>query len=491
MKKCIFLILIISLLNICWAEFLFSQNPVKIDFGTHQQQIDGFGASTAWHGRISDKEADIAFGNGANQLGLSILRVRIDPWGVNNWKEEMDNSKKAEVRGAIIFASPWTPPSAMKTNNNTVGGSLKPTEYGNYATYLNQFIDYMYENDVTISAISLQNEPNMKVDYESCDWSPTLLHNFCKDYSSAIRADVVVPEAFNFDFAYSDPILNDSVAASHIAIIGGHIYGSIPRKYDNALNKGKKVWMTEHYYIPDDRTTCITMAKEILDCMNCNMSAYIWWYLRQPECNLITSEGEILEKGYIMAHFSKFIRPGYYKVKATWNPQSGIYVCAFTGEKSVIVVLNNKTVSISQQFEFQNNTTSKLIKYTTSNTKTLSNDGTIDVSGGSFSTELDPQSLTTFVSSEKLTSDRLNNNNGIDFQFFPNPSESGNFSLTVDQKGNNLPMNMQIIDLSGRLVYEQSIANRENEIKANLNPGIYFLKVIDGNSILSKKLIVK
>src|SRR5690606_34793615 len=34
-----------------------------------------------------------------------------------------------------IMGSPWTPPVWMKTNNNSVGGQLKPEYYETYAQY--------------------------------------------------------------------------------------------------------------------------------------------------------------------------------------------------------------------------------------------------------------------------------------------------------------------------------------------------------------------
>jgi O-glycosyl hydrolase len=31
--------------------------------------------------------------------------------------------------GAIVFASPWSPPAAMKTNSNLIGGELQESAY--------------------------------------------------------------------------------------------------------------------------------------------------------------------------------------------------------------------------------------------------------------------------------------------------------------------------------------------------------------------------
>jgi glucuronoarabinoxylan endo-1,4-beta-xylanase len=491
MNKSISTFLIIISLAICQTEHLYSQNPAIVDFGIKHQIIDGFGASTAWHGRISETEANVAFGNEKDQLGLTILRVKIDPGGINEWGTEMYNSKKALARGAMIVASPWTPPASMKTNNSEIGGELKPSEYGNYVAYLNDFIDYLDSNQVSLSAISLQNEPNITVSYESCDWSPLQLLDFCKNYAGEIKTNVIVPEAFNFDFGYSDPILEDSTARSHIAIIGGHLYGTSIREYKNAADHSKKVWMTEHYYDLDDINTCMTMAREIQYCLVSNMNAYIWWYLRQPGCNLITSKGKILKKGYIMAQFSKFIRPGYYRVETTNNPQPDVYICAFSGDKKIIVAINRSTISKNQQFDLQNDSVMWVSKYTTSETKSLSDEGTIDVTERSFSTVLDPGSITTFVSTNQPSVMIINNLNKFSFQIYPNPSEPGYFSLTVDGWENKSQPNMKIINLEGKVLYEQPILSMNNNIYLNLKSGIYLLELMDGMSTCSKKFIVK
>ncbi len=368
-----------------------------IDAANVKQYIDGFGASTAWSGQISQTIANAAFSNNNNnQLGLSILRVRIDP--NVGWTDEKANALKAKARGALIMASPWTPPASMKTNNNTVAGELKTSSYSDYAAYLKRFCDTLGIVDV----ISVQNEPNISVTYESCTWNATQLMNFCKNNAPAIGKPVIMPEAFNFDTHLSDSTLNDSVAASNITYIGGHIYGSTPFIYTNAINKGKRVWMTEHYYNNDDIGTCSMMGKEILDCMYNNMSAYVWWYLSVQGCNLINASGSIKKKGYTLGQFSKFVRPGYHRIDATYRPQSGIYEVAFKGAQTVVVIVNTNPTSKAQTFTFKNDSVTRVMKYTTSAIKSLRYEGTIDVTDSSFTTTLDSASITTFVSTKNI-----------------------------------------------------------------------------------------
>jgi len=56
---------------------------------------------------------------------------------------------------------------------------------------------------------------------------------------------------------------DDAAAAANVTYIGGHLYGTQPKKYTLALNKGKHVWETEHYYTGDGASSCMSTAKEI------------------------------------------------------------------------------------------------------------------------------------------------------------------------------------------------------------------------------------
>src|SRR5215472_12535116 len=99
-----------------------------VNFGSSAQTIEGFGAATPWMPQLTSTQANALFSNGnSQQIGLSILRVRIDPAGSGNWGTELANAQAARARGANVIATPWTPPASMKTNNNVVGGMLKTT----------------------------------------------------------------------------------------------------------------------------------------------------------------------------------------------------------------------------------------------------------------------------------------------------------------------------------------------------------------------------
>jgi glucuronoarabinoxylan endo-1,4-beta-xylanase len=456
-----------ALLGIILAISSFSFAQIVIDAGKIKQRIDGFGASTAWHGMITTAEADAAFKNETNnQMGLSILRVRIDP-SSSNWNDEKQNAIKAKTRGAIILASPWTPPYSLKTNNSLIGGELKTDSYAAYATHLKNFCTSLGNVDI----VSLQNEPNITVKYESCTWNSSQMLDFCRNNAASIGIPVMVPETFNFDPAFSDPVLNDSAANSNFSYIGGHIYGSKAFSYTNAINKGKKVWMTEHYYDGDTIEVCMTMAKEIMDCMYFNMNAYVWWYLRQPGCNLMNSGGSLKKKGFTMAQFSKFVRPGYYRIESTYSPVTGVVSVAFKGPtQDVIIVMNKNTLSKTQKFTFKNDTVPSVTKFTTTKTKNISEEGIISCSNNSFTDTFEPMSINTYVTNKIYTNVRPKVT--PDIMVYPNPvSDYLQFSSINDVN------HLLIYNLIGQQLI--SIDNPEEKTidVSKLKPGVYLLKI--------------
>ena len=268
---------------------------VTVDTSKSYQTITGFGGMNNWSGSLSNQEMDKLFGKAEGQLGYNIFRIRISPYGQGDWSRTVPAVKRAKAHGAIILATPWTPPVAMKEgykNASTpdIGGHLKAEEYANYAAYLRSFADYMKGQDAEVDVISIQNEPDYEVSYESCEWTPTKLRDFAREHAPQIGAKVLASESYRFDHAYTNAILNDELATANTDYIGGHIYGSGLSAYPLAEQKGKEIWMTEHLLNdawPKDGKSATTtpvaetmaFAKEINDCMSAGFHAYIWWYL--------------------------------------------------------------------------------------------------------------------------------------------------------------------------------------------------------------------
>jgi glucuronoarabinoxylan endo-1,4-beta-xylanase len=108
-------------------------------------------------------------------------------------------------------------------------------------------------------------------------------------------------------------------------------------------------------------------------------------------------DGVVTKRGWIMANYSKFIRPGYNRIFATVNPKKDIYVSAYEGEKLIIVALNLSAADMPQTFNFKNSPAKSYIPYTTSETLNLSQGISGTIAGDNFKYTLPAQSVTTFV----------------------------------------------------------------------------------------------
>lgn len=360
--------------------------------GTTQQNIRGFGGANirGWIADLTAAQRTTAFDPGSG-IGLSVLRVRISP-NSSDFALEKPTIDAAKSYGASVIASAWTAPASMKDNNNLVGGKLLTSAYASYAAHLSNFCSTVGG----ISAISPTNEPNITVTYESMDLTAPEVAAFVAAQGSNCGAPIMAPETFNMNKTYMDTYLSNTTAASKTTYVCGHIYGATPYVY----SPGKEVWMTEHIYNTNDAngwTDALGVAREIHDCMNAGYNMYVWWYIRRSYGPMDES-GNITKRGYVMAHYAKWVRPGYTKISCTANPASGVYVTAYkSGSKVVVVAINQNTAITYQPFTVGGATVAGFNRYRTTSTANLTSDS-FTISGGSFGINLPAQSVTTLIS---------------------------------------------------------------------------------------------
>ncbi|WP_255946300.1 glycoside hydrolase family 30 beta sandwich domain-containing protein [Streptomyces odontomachi] len=379
---------------------------VVVDPSAVRQTIRGFGGMNhpVWISDLTAAQRDTAFGNGTGQLGFSILRIHIDE-DQSNWSKEVATAQRAAALGAIVFASPWNPPSSM---TETVSGRkrLKYSSYAAYAQHLNDFTTYMKNNGVNLYAVSVQNEPDYANDWTS--WTSTEIVNFLKNNAGSINTKVIAPESFQYVKSMSDPILNDSAALANMDILGAHLYGTsygnFPYPLFQQKGAGKELWMTEVYY-PNSSSSAdawpeaLDVSEHIHHAMvDAEFQAYVWWYIRRSY-GPMREDGQISKRGANMAQFSKFVRPGAVRINVTANPQSNVYVSAYKGANSqiVIVAINKNSSTVSQQFSLSNSTASSVASWLTDSSRNVASQAGISVSNGSFTGSLPAQSVTTFV----------------------------------------------------------------------------------------------
>ncbi len=487
------------------SEIHAQSNAALINLDSTRQIIRGFGAANIlpWRDDMTTDQINTAFGTGDGQIGFTILRLRV-PNQQNEFNLNVPTSQIAYSMGVTIIASPWSPPAWMKSNDTTVGGRLNDTSYASYAAHLKSFVNYMASNGVPIYAVSVQNEPDVHVGYESCDWNAGELLKFVKENAASIGTNIIVPESAHFDKSLSDPILNDPAAAVNVSIIGGHIYGGGLENYPLAESKGKEIWMTEYLNLDISWAANLGTGKEINDCMNAGMSAYIWWYIVRFY-GPIDEDGNVSKRGYVMSQYARFIRPGFFRVNATANPQANVYVTAYKdSSKIVIVAINNNLSTVEQTFTLQKEggvNAALFIPYVTSETKNCLQGSNINLNNNSLTVVLDASSITTFVS--EATPDAVEH---LDIpkifslsQNYPNP-----FNPTTTIKYSLIKpsfVKLDIYNLVGRKVktlinsYQSAgehfiVWSATNDLNNTVPSGVYFYQMDAGNVHLQKKMIL-
>ncbi len=392
--------------------------PLKtldIDPNTTYQTVSGFGGANQMWGTQFPNASDMqtAFGMEETDLGLSIFRIRV-PSNADEWPLIVDVTREAVTHGATIMASPWSPPAALKSNGSDIGGYLPEENYGAFANHLNEFIDFMASNGAPVDVVSIQNEPDIQVTYESCDWSSPDMRNFLKDYGDLIEgAQVAAPESFNFNPFFTNDILNDDAAAANVDIVAGHIYGGGLAQFPIAERQGKEVWMTEYLLNQNATGSWSELSNEVIwdetlqmlgtmhQAMTNNWNAYIWWYLKRyysfvGDGTQGTTSGEVLKRGYAFSHFSKFVRPGYVRVGTDF--QHDAQVTAYQGDgKTVVVMINENTATVSNiSLTIGGETPSSATVYetTASSNRTKS---TVEATDGNLVLSVAPKTVVTVV----------------------------------------------------------------------------------------------
>lgn len=395
-------------------------SEVVIDIDKEYQTIRGFGGINhpEWTGAdLSEAQRQTAFGNGDNELGLTVLRVFVNP-DRNQWYKALPTAQFATKMGATVFASPWEPPANLAESGGSNGKLHIPkSNYGAYAQHLNDFGTYMKDNNVDLYSISVQNEPDYASEWTY--WSTDETTDFIANYGDRITSTrLMSPESFQYapenaswvsdgGKKFYRKILNNSKAMENCDLFGTHMYGTARDWMDfpDLENSGKEIWMTEVYVPNSDADSAnrypeaVQVAENIHNAMVVgNMSAYTWWYIRR-NYGLMTEDGKISKRGYCMAQYSKYVRPGDVRVDATEQPEDDVLVSAYKGDDNqvTIVAVNRSEKEYTQNFRIDNENISDVDRYRTSASENIAPTLNMEFNGDNFYAQLPANSVSTFV----------------------------------------------------------------------------------------------
>ena len=382
-------------------------SQITVNWMDLHQVIDGFGASSAWLSTISDAQANMFF-SATSGIGLSLLRNHINPDGTTG---ELATMQKAYARGAKIWSAPWTPPAAWKDNNSLInGGHLLAARYQDYANQLANYVSNMKSSGVPLHAISIQNEPDWVASWESCIWTAQELHDFVPYLHAALAAKgvantlILMPEDTDWRISLlADATMADPTTAAMVGILGAHNYdggqGTAQTTY------GKKLWETEVCTgdaFDGSMTNAMMWAQKIYSFLTtAEVNAWHYWWLIDPNGNnggLTDQYGNPAKRMYVVGNFSKFVRPGWYRIGTTDG--NGILISAYkdpsTGQFAVVAI-NTNASSTSATMNLVGFSATSVTPWITSSSLSLAQQSAVAVAGSSFTYTLPAQSVTTFV----------------------------------------------------------------------------------------------
>ncbi len=291
------------------------------------------------------------------------------------------------VRSDLRFwASPWTPPTWMKsspyqTPGNPVnafdGGTMNSddTTLKAHALYLIKFIQAYAAQGIAIDYISPQNEPNYSQNYPSAIWSPSTFTTFIGKYlgpalasqtpTTRLMLGTMSNANSNADVAVANAVLADATAKSFAKVIGVQWGMSDADQISNLQSRGAgiPIWLSEHKCggnpganvaaAPNDLSYAKDSWGYIRDAINHGLTAYNAWNMVLDKGGkgidntrvwaqnalLVVDGGQIIQTPayYVFRHFSQYVAPQAKRI----DVKGGDAVAFKNPDGSLVAILYN------------------------------------------------------------------------------------------------------------------------------------------------------
>ena len=432
------LVIVIALVSTLKSE----DPPITVEWNSPRQVIDGFGGSvTGYSEAFSSARADRFF-SAQTGLGLSLLRIRPiaetlpeDCGCVSNSDPhhcfvgthsqiltgDLQIAQAAAQRGVTLLAAPWSPPAAMKSSGKYCSSGAmigNSSNYANYAADLSDFQKLLQAHGLSIVALSIQNEPDIKNDsYDTCTWTDQQIHDFVPYLSDALSSagfsniKIALPEQSTWTFDLANKSLRDPATAAKVGIVFGHAYASANPKTLPSVET-RHVWQTEvsgPEAYNGSMKDALMWAEYIHNYMSIGANAWMYWSL---DCGprafnsdnnmcLTNHKGDFAKRAYALGQFAKFVRPGWQRINVTNN--DSLLVTAYEGphnEFAIVAINKSRWVARNQSFTFDGapGKVSKVTPWITSASASLAAQPAlpIDSTGTAFSYTIPPESVVTF-----------------------------------------------------------------------------------------------
>ena len=267
-----------------------------------------------------------------------------------------------------IMGSPWSPPVWMKTNGNSIGGSLKPEFYDAYALYFVRYIQAMAAEGIPIDAVTIQNEPLHPGNNPSLLMQPEEQAAFIKQslgpafQKAAISAKIIIYDHNADRIDYPLSVLEDPEARKYIDGSAFHLYGGEIHALDSVHRAfpdkhlyfteqwvgapgnfaGDFSWHIKNLIIGATRNWCRTVLEWNL-AADGNQNPHTDGGCTQCLGAITIDNGKVTARNpayYVVAQASKMVRPGSVRIAST-IPDDLLNVAFKTPDDKTVLIVQN------------------------------------------------------------------------------------------------------------------------------------------------------
>lgn len=351
------------------------------------------------------------------------------------WVLQQSIQQGVTVAEAFSNSPPWwMTNSGSVTGANDGGNNLNPAYSSAFADYLTTVAQHYHDTwGITFRTLEPFNEPAAwwwkfggvqgGSTQEGCGFDTATQNSFAKTLGAALAkknmsyTTVSASDENSIDQAVISLSAMDSNALDAMSQVNTHSYNGSNRAtlMANAATAGKRLWMSEY---GDGDGTGMTMAAQIVsDLKGMQPKSWIYWQAVEglngdgspSGWGLMNTKGldgssnygyTFNEKYYVMANFSKFIRPGYQFI----GMDDANSVAAYDGNGTLaIVTINNTNTEQQVTYNLQNVPAAmgsgpwNVQAYRTSSTENLVAQPPFYVSGTNFYYNIPANSVTSFV----------------------------------------------------------------------------------------------
>lgn len=278
-----------------------------------------------------------------------------------------------------IMASPWSAPLWMKSNRNSVGGSLLPQYYAVYAQYFVKYIQAMSAQGIRIDAVTVQNEPQHGGNNPSMVMSAAEQAQFVRDHlgpafqAAGLDTKIVIWDHNCDNPQYPISILNDANARRFVHGSAFHLYnGDISALSTvHQAHSDKKLYFTEQWTGSNGtfRGDFLWHVKNVVigSMRNWSVNALEWNLANDPGfrphtpggCTMckgaLTVSGNVVNRNvgyYIIAQASVFVPPGSVRIQSEGAERLHHVAFKRADGKRVMIVLNDSANAELFNIEF-------------------------------------------------------------------------------------------------------------------------------------------